>query len=125
MKKIFLVCAVMLGVCFGVFADSASDKQFRQYVELTKKFPGNPEGMTVTADYKYRIIYAAFPVTINSSDVTESAKKEMKNNMLKGLRDGKLAKDRRVMKNLGINFVYAYITTDQKVFTINISYKEL
>ena len=125
MKKIFLVCAVMFGVCFGVFADSASDKQFRQYVEMTKNSPINPEGMTVTADYKYRIIYAAFPLPVNSSDVTESAKKELKNDMMKSMRDGTLAKDRRIIKNLGINFVYAFITTDQKVITISISYKEL
>ena len=125
MKKIFLVCAVMFGVCFGVFADSTSDKQFRQYVEMTQNAPTNPEGMTVTADYKYRIIYAAAPCPVNSSMITDKKQKEMKAELLKTLRQSELAEDRRIMKDLGINIVYALITTDKKVITINISYKEL
>ena len=125
MKKVLLICAVMFGVCFSVFADAAGDAQFRQYVEVTKASPTNPDGMTVAADYKYRIIYCAMPLPVSSSDITDDVLEAMKNEMMKAMRASDFREDRRVIRELGINFVYTFITTDKRIITIGISYKDI
>ena len=123
MKKFYLVSLLVLVVCMGVYADSAEDTQFKQYVELTRNHKNNPEGMTVCADYTYRIIYAAMPLAINYSDVTQQAMKSMKSEMLKGI--AKEQADCKIIKDLKISIVYTFITSDKRIFTISFSYKDL
>lgn len=123
MKKIILVCLVFLGMSMALFADAVSDTQFRQYVELTRKHKNNPKGMTVTADYTYRIIYAAMPMPNASSDITPQVMANMKKAMLAAMRKQKA--DCKIMKNLKIQTVYTFITSDRKVFSISISYLDI
>lgn len=125
MKKIILVCLVFLGMSMALFADAVSDTQFRQYVELTRKHKNNPKGMTVTADYTYRIIYVAMPMPMPnaSSDILPQVMANMKKAMLAELRKQKA--DCKIMKNLKIQMVYTFITSDRKVFSISISYLDI
>lgn len=123
MKKFLLGCFLVACVCSGLYAGSAEDTQFKQYVELTRNHQGNPEGMTVTADNTYRIIFVAMPITINKSDVTPQMLKQMRAEMLKGLAKEKA--DCKVIKDLKISIVYTFITSDKNIFSITFSYKDL
>lgn len=123
MKKICLVLVLVVSACSGVFAASAERTQFRQYVELTKKSPTNPEGMTVVADEQYRIIYVAMPFTADSSSINEQVINSMRAGMLQAARSYK--DDVKIIKNLKISFVYTSVTSDKKVFCIPLSYQDL
>ena len=122
MKKICLVLVLVVAAC-GVFASSAEKIQFRQYVELTKKSPTNPAGMTIVADEQYRIIYATMPLPINSSNVNEQEINVMRASMLQGCKKHK--NDIKIMKDLKISLVYTFVTSDKKVFCISLSYQDL
>ena len=122
MKKICLVLVLVVAAC-GVFASSADKTQFRQYVELTKKSPTNPEGMTIVADEQYRIIYATMPLAIDSSNVNEQKIDVMRAGMLQEIK--KYKNDIKIMKDLKISFVYTFVTSDKKVFCISFSYQDL
>lgn len=123
MKKLLLGCLVVSLMCVGLYADSIEDNQFRQYVELTKNSPSNPDGMSVSADYKYRIIYATLPLPLNKSDVTPDVAAEMRNAMLTEIKKEKA--DCKVIKDLKIYFVFTFITSDKNLVMISISYKDL
>ena len=123
MKKVFLSVLLFIGMITGVYASSLEDTQFQQYVELTKKNADNPAGMTVTADSKYRTIYIALPISANKSSVTQDVKKSMREAMLQEMRkhDG----DRKVIKDLKINMVYVFITSDKNIVSIPISFNDI
>lgn len=123
MKKVFLSGLLFIGMITGVYASSLEDTQFQQYVELTKKNADNPAGMTVTADSKYRTIYIALPISANKSSVTQDVKKSMREAMLQEMRkhDG----DRKVIKDLKINMVYIFITSDKNIVSIPISFNDI
>ena len=123
MKKLYLVSLLVFGLCIVGYADLVEEAQFKQYVELTKNSKANPEGMTVCADYTYRIIYATMPTAINSSDVTPQFLKTMKNEILKGITSEKA--DCKIIKDLKISIVYTFITSDKKIFTLSFSYQDI
>ena len=123
MKKAFLGCLAVLSMCFGLYADSTADTQFKQYVEVTRNNKENPEGMTVCADNTYRILYMAFPLPVNSSDVTPEVLKAAKKEMLAEM--AKDDDDKKVIKDLKISIVFTFVTTDKRMFSINISHMEL
>ena len=122
MKKMVLGCLLAIGMISGLYADSAADEQFKQYVNLTKNSPENPKGMTVCADNTYRIIYISMPIPLSSSDATPAVISKMKSGMLAEM--GKLKEDVKIVKDLKINFVYSFIATDKRVFCIAVSYKD-
>ena len=122
MKKICLCCLLLFCVSFGLFAASEDDVTFREYVELTRKSPTNPKGMTVTADYEKNIIYCAVPAP-GLGTVTDAEKKQMKEQMLKTFRENKA--DVRVVKRLKISIVFVFITDSDKMLTISISHNEI
>ena len=123
MKKLFLLSMLLLGASATLSADNVEDTQFRQYVELTRKSPTNPAGMTVASDSTYRIIYVAMPMAISSSDVTPEIMKSMKNIMLAAMR--KETADCAVIKDLKISVVYSFITSDKHIFTTTITFNDL
>jgi len=123
MKRFLLGGLLVAGMCTGLYADSAEDAQFKQYVELSRNSPTNPEGMTLCADNTYRIIYAAMPIALNKSDATPELIKVMKTRMLAEMVKQKA--DCKIIKDLKINMVYTFITSDKNIFTITISYKDL
>jgi|GEM_PF-5017863 len=123
MKKFYLVSLLVMVVCMGMYADSTEDAQFKQYVKLTRNHKNNPEGMTVYADYTYRIMYVAMPIAINYSDVTPQVLKAMKSEMLKGIAKEKA--DCKIIKDLKISIVYTFITSDKRIFTVSFSHKDL
>ena len=126
MKGLFIACLFVVGMGVGLYADSVEDTQFLQYVETTKNSKDNPPGMTVAADAKYRIIYAAMPISINGSDVTPKVIESMKQEMVKGFRsDEEMKADLKIIKDLKISFVWTFITTDKSIFSISISYKDI
>ena len=114
---------LLLGASATLSADTVEDTQFRQYVELTRKSPTNPAGMTVASDSTYRIIYVAMPMAISSSDVTPKMMKSMKNIMLAAIR--KETADCAVIKDLKISIVYSFITSDKHIFTTTITFNDL
>ena len=79
--------------------------------------------MTVTADNKYRIIYIAMPLSANKSSITPEVKKAMLDAMLQEMR--KQDADRKVIKDLKINLVYNFITSDKNIVTIPISFNDI
>lgn len=121
MKKIVLVCMLFLGMAVA-FADATALTQFRQYVELTRKSPSNPEGMTVVADETYRILYVSMPIAVSSKDLNAKIIEDMKKNMLAAMRNSKA--DISIIKDIKINIVYTFITSDKQLFSIPISYKD-
>ena len=123
MKKSLLFCLLALGLCIGLYAESTEDTQFKQYVELTKNDKENPEGMTVAADCKYRIVYVAMPIPTNMSAVTPETIAELKADMIKEMRSEK--DECKVVRDLKISFVYSFITSDRRVIAIPVSYKDL
>ena len=123
MKKILLACMLLLSTTVTLFANSTEETQFWQYVEANKKNAGNPPGMRLVADSKYRIIYTSMPIAVHSGSVTPKLRDKMKKNMLVAIRKEKA--DCAVIKDLKITIVYAFITSDKSVFTITISYKDL
>ena len=123
MKKIGLACFLALSMCFALCADSVEDTQFKQYVELAKAHKDNPKGMTVCADYTYRIIFATLPVPADFSSVTPELIKNLKEVTIKTMKTE--TDDVRIIRNLKINFVYNYITSDKKIVAITVSYKDL
>lgn len=123
MKKLLLGCLLSACVCSGLYADPVEDTQFKQYVELTRNHESNPEGMTVSSDATYRIIYAAMPIPMNKSDVTPEVIGKMKEQMLKEIAKEKA--DCKVIRDLKIRIVYTFITSDKDVFSISLSYKDL
>ena len=122
MKKIGLACFLALTMCFTLYAGALEDTQFKQYVEINRNSKDNPEGMTVCADSTYRIIYFSMPTTIDFSSVNPQVMKNMKQAMLKEI--SKLKDDIKIIRNLKINLVYTFITSDKNIFTITISYKD-
>lgn len=110
-------------MCFGLYADSAEDIRFRQYVEENKKAKNNPKGMSICADYTYRIIFSTMPLAVNYSDVTPRAKENMRKGMLAELLKDKAAC--KVMKDLKITIVFTVITSDKRAFSVVLSYKDL
>ena len=104
-----------------VNASSTEDIQFKQYVDATKS--NLDEGMSVTADEKYRIIVLTMPVAMNYQDATPNVIKMMKKEMIKAMQ-GEEA-DIRIIKALKIYFVINYITVDKKLLSIPFSYQEL
>lgn len=123
MKSAFLGCLLVLSVCFGLYADTTADTQFKQYVELTKNDKDNPEGMTVCADNTYRIIYVAMPLPVNSTDVTPQVLQTMKKEMVAGI--AKEEADCKIIRDLKISIVYTFITSDKRIFSITFSHKDL
>ena len=123
MKRFLLSCLVVSLMCSGLYADKLEDNQFRQYVELTKNSPNNPEGMSVTADYTYRIIYVTLPLALNKSSVTSKVMSEMKEAMIQEMKKEK--EDCKVIKDLKIYLVFTYITSDKNLVSISLSYKDL
>ncbi len=123
MKRVLLGCFVVFVMCVGLYAGSLEDNQFRQYVELTKKAPNNPDGMSVTADYQYRIIYATLPLPMNKSSVTPTMLRNMKTAMLQEMR--KQEADCKVIRDLKIHLVFTYITSDRSLIVLSVSYKDL
>lgn len=121
-KKLFAVSFLMLSLCVGLHAQSLGDTQFRQYVALTKKSSANPPGMTVYADYKYRILYIAMPVALNKSSVTPQVIRTMRDAMLAEMR--KQQADLKVIRDLKISIVYTFITSDRDIFNISLSYRD-
>ena len=122
MKKICLCCALLFCVSFGLFAGAAEDREFRQYVEKAKQSPTNPQGMTVTADYNNRIIYAALLVP-KIANLTEAQKVQLKNTMLRNLKN--YPAELQLIKRLRITSVYVYITNSKDVLTVTISPNDL
>ena len=122
MKKIVLGCLLFVGMISGLYADTAENVQFKQYVEMNKKSPTNPPGMTVCADETYRTIYVAMPLPIPYSNLKPEMVGEMKKAMLKAL--AKQSNDIKVVKSLKINFVFSYITTDKNIITVPISHND-
>ena len=125
MKGLFIACLFVVGMGVGLYADSVEDTQFLQYVETTKNSKDNPPGMTVAADAKYRIIYAAMPISLNKSNVTPEILDKMRKSMLAAFQAPNMKADCKVIKDLRISLVYTLITTDKKVFTISFSYQDL
>ncbi len=123
MKKFYLVSLLVMFVCMGAYADSAENAQFKQYVELTRNNKNNPEGMTVCADYTYRIMYAVMPIAINFSDVTPQVLNSMKSEMQKAIAKEKA--DCKIIKDLKITIIYSFLTSDKRIFTIILSHKDL
>ena len=123
MKKIGLACFLALSMCFALCADSVEDTQFKQYVELTKRHKNNPKGMTVCADYTYRVIFVTLPIPADFSSVTPKVMKNMKEGIIKAMKTA--TDDVKIVRNLKINIVYNYITSDKKIVAITISYKDL
>ncbi|MBR2427403.1 MAG: hypothetical protein IKB16_11770 [Lentisphaeria bacterium] len=122
MKKIILGCLLFCGMISGLYAQSLEDEQFKQYVELTKKSPTNPKGMSVSADYTYRIIYAAMPLPHKHSAFTPQVIAEMKKEMIRIMKTQ--INDVKVIKSLKINFVFTYITSDKNIIVIPLSYND-
>ena len=123
MKKSILVCLLFSCMCFGLYADSVEDVQFKQYVEMTRKSEANSDGMTVCADPAYRIIFASMPIPLNYASVTPQVVQAMKKEMLAAI--AKQEADCKIIKDLKISVVYTFITSDKGVFSIAISYKDL
>lgn len=122
MKKIGLICLLVMCLGTGLYADAAGKRQFQEYVKLTRNFPTNPPGMTVTADETYRIIYVTMPVAASSQKFTPALRDNMKNEMIKMMRSQK--EDIRVVKNLKISIVYTFITTDKKLIVVPMTHQE-
>jgi hypothetical protein len=123
MKKFILGCLLCAGVSFGLYATSAEEAvQFQQYVELTKKNPNNPKGMTVCADSTYRIIYVTTPVTWSSADLTPEKQTQLRNVLLNSCRKHK--KDVDLIKTLKLYMVFSFITSDKKMISVPLSFKE-
>lgn len=121
MKKFFLCCLLTLGM-FSAFADSKADIQFRQFVEMNRNNPGNPAGMTVSSDEKYRIMYLVMPIAVNRSSITPEVEKQMKRGAIAGVKNEK--KDIEIIKDLQITMVATFITTDGYPISFSVSYKE-
>ena len=122
MKKICLCCALLFCVSFGLFAGAAEDREFRQYVENTKKSPTNPQGMTVSADYNKRIIYSAMTIP-HIRNLTEAEKKQLKNMMIENMKSN--ATERKLIKRLKISFVIVLTTDSKDIIAVAISPNEL
>ena len=125
MKKLLLGCIFAACVCTGLFAGSADDAQFKQYVEATKNHKTNPEGMTVVADPTYRVIYVTLPLALHKSDATPEVVKAMREAMIKEMSENSSnAADKRIIKTLKISIVYSFITIDKNIVTISLSYQD-
>ena len=125
MKKVLVVCLLVFGWFAGLYADSAADTQFQQYVKMTREHKNNPPGMTVCADPVYRIIYAAMPIAINKADLTPEIRAKMKKSMLETFRTPDMKADCKIIRDLKISIVYTLITTDRKIVTVSFSYHDL
>ena len=123
MKKFLFGCVLAACMCSALYADSVEDAQFKQYVELTRMSPENPEGMTVVADNTYRIIYLTMPIALDKSSVTPDVISAMKAAMFKEM--AQLDEDCKIVKNLKISFVFTFVTSDKDIFSITFSYKDL
>ena len=123
MKKIVLGCLLFLGMISGLYADKTEDTQFNQYVESTKKSSLNTQGMSVTADSTYRIIYACMPISASSSHFTQETYKVMKKSMIEEM--SKETAEVKVIKDLKIQFVFSFVTTDKKLISIPLSCQDL
>ena len=123
MKKFAFILGFLFCAYGAAYADSVGDAQFKQYVELTRNNASNPQGMTIAADYKYRMIYVTMPISINKADVTPEICRKMKREMIAGMRNEK--SDCRIVRDLKISFVYTFITSDKNIFSIPVSYQDL
>ena len=124
MKKFILGWLLCAGVTFGLYASSAEEAvQFQQYVELTKKNASNPKGMTICADATYRIMYVTTPVPWSSTDLTPAKEKQLRQVMLNSFRKHK--KDIELIKTLKIYIVYSFITSDKKIISVPLSFKDI
>ncbi len=125
MKKTLIAGLFVVSMFAGLYADSTEDAQFQQFVQLSKEDKNNPQGMTISSDSTYRIIYAALPIAINYAQATPANIAKMKKGMLDAIRTPEMKAQCKAIKDLKISFVYTFITTDKKIFSIPLSYQEL
>lgn len=121
MKRIALALLLTFITMSFVNASSTEDIQFKQYVDATKA--NLDEGMSVTADEKYRIIVLTMPIAMNLQDATPAVIKTMKQEIIKAMQREKA--EIRIVKALKIYFIFNYVTIDKKLLAIPLCHQEL
>ena len=122
MKKILLGCFFAVFMCTGLFAGSAEDELFEKYVNVIReKAKSRGKNIIFCADKTHRIVYCALRVPSPKSAYTPEMMILLKKKMI-----SKMAPDLVAFyKNLKLRSVYTYITTDDDIITLSISYKDL
>ncbi|MBO4648434.1 MAG: hypothetical protein J5806_09785 [Lentisphaeria bacterium] len=123
MKKLLLGCffAVM---CTGLFAGSAEDAMFDDFVKGARQNLQSQGGDgTVYADKAHRIVYLALSIPATKAAFTPEKIRQAKKVMMKPVQDDRDAI--QVFKTLKLRIVTTYITTDNDIVTISYSYKDL